>query len=61
MIQAQIWKGSTFNIERKEGKNAGTVITLLFLPALYAIWFRIQPAGKDGQIAATVRTEPVSA
>ena len=26
MIQAQIWKGSTFNIERKEGKNSGTVI-----------------------------------
>ena len=43
------------------GTFAGTVITLLFLPALYAIWFRIQPAGKDGQIAVTVRTEPVAA
>jgi multidrug efflux pump subunit AcrB len=43
------------------GTFAGTVITLLFLPALYAIWFRIQPAGKGGQIAATVRTEPVAA
>jgi multidrug efflux pump subunit AcrB len=43
------------------GTFGGTVITLLFLPALYAIWFRIQPAGKGGQIAATVRTEPVAA
>ena len=43
------------------GTFGGTVITLLFLPALYAIWFRIQPAGKDGQIAVTVRTEPVAA
>jgi len=43
------------------GTFGGTVITLLFLPALYAIWFRIQPADKGGQIAATVRTEPVPA
>ncbi|HVQ12311.1 MAG TPA: efflux RND transporter permease subunit, partial [Vicinamibacterales bacterium] len=43
------------------GTFAGTAITLLFLPALYAIWFRIQPAGKGGQLAATVRTEPVAA
>jgi multidrug efflux pump subunit AcrB len=43
------------------GTFGGTVITLLFLPALYAIWFRIQPAGKGGQIAATVRTEPIAA
>jgi multidrug efflux pump subunit AcrB len=43
------------------GTFGGTVITLLFLPALYAIWFRIQPAGKGGQIAPTVRTEPVGA
>jgi multidrug efflux pump subunit AcrB len=43
------------------GTFGGTVITLLFLPALYAIWFRIQPADKGGQIAATVRTEPVAA
>jgi len=43
------------------GTFAGTVITLLFLPALYAIWFRIQPAGKGGQSAAMVRTEPVAA
>jgi multidrug efflux pump subunit AcrB len=43
------------------GTFGGTVITLLFLPALYAIWFRIQPAAKGGQTAATVRTQPVAA
>lgn len=43
------------------GTFGGTVITLLFLPALYAIWFRIQPADKGGQIPATARTEPVAA
>jgi multidrug efflux pump subunit AcrB len=43
------------------GTFGGTVITLLFLPALYAIWFRIQPAAKGGQVGATIRTEPVPA
>lgn len=28
------------------GTLAGTVITLVFLPAMYAIWFKIKPAGK---------------
>jgi len=28
------------------GTFAGTILTLLFLPALYAIWFRIQPRGR---------------
>jgi hypothetical protein len=26
------------------GTFAGTVMTLVFLPAMYAIWFRIKPA-----------------
>jgi hypothetical protein len=26
------------------GTLAGTVLTLLFLPAMYAIWFKISPA-----------------
>src|SRR5689334_19306598 len=43
------------------GTFGGTVITLLFLPALYAIWFRIQPAGKGGEVPAPIRTEPVAA
>jgi len=43
------------------GTFAGTILTLVFLPALYAIWFKIQPAAKDGQVASTNRTEPVPA
>jgi multidrug efflux pump subunit AcrB len=27
------------------GTLGGTVLTLIFLPALYAIWFRIRPEG----------------
>jgi Cu/Ag efflux pump CusA len=29
------------------GTAAGTVLILLFLPALYAAWFRIKPAPKS--------------
>jgi multidrug efflux pump subunit AcrB len=29
------------------GTFAGTVLTLIFLPAMYAIWFRIVPGSKD--------------
>ncbi len=35
------------------GTFAGTVLTLVFLPALYAIWFKIQPVAKGGQVAST--------
>ncbi|WP_176598981.1 MULTISPECIES: efflux RND transporter permease subunit [Sphingobium] len=31
------------------GTLGGTVITLLFLPALYALWFRIRPPSSDDQ------------
>ena len=42
------------------GTFAGTVLTLLFLPALYAIWFKIKPA-QDEQAAAAIPNEPVTA
>ena len=42
------------------GTFAGTVLTLLFLPALYAIWFKIKPA-QDEPAAAAIPTEPVTA
>jgi hypothetical protein len=29
------------------GTAVGTVLILLFLPALYAAWFRIKPAADD--------------
>jgi multidrug efflux pump subunit AcrB len=43
------------------GTFAGTVLTLVFLLALYAIWFKIRPAARDGQAVPAMRTEPVTA
>jgi multidrug efflux pump subunit AcrB len=43
------------------GTFAGTVLTLVFLPAMYAIWFRIRPLAKDEHAAPGVRAEPVPA
>jgi multidrug efflux pump subunit AcrB len=46
------------------GTAVGTVLTLVFLPALYAIWFRVKPAAavttSDGvdELARDVRVEP---
>jgi len=39
------------------GTFAGTILTLVFLPAMYSIWFRIRPGGdraaRPGRVAAT--------
>lgn len=35
------------------GTFGGTVLTLMFLPALYAIWFKIPPAAQGGQVATS--------
>jgi hypothetical protein len=43
------------------GTFGGTVLTLVFLPALYAIWFKIRPVAKGEHAATEVRTEPVPA
>jgi multidrug efflux pump subunit AcrB len=43
------------------GTFAGTVLTLVFLPALYAIWFKIRPTAGDGQGVPSQRPEPVAA
>jgi multidrug efflux pump subunit AcrB len=43
------------------GTFAGTVLTLVFLPALYAIWFKIKPVAKGEHVAPAIRTEPVPA
>ena len=43
------------------GTFAGTVLTLVFLPALYAIWFKITPVAKGGHVAPQIRTEPIPA
>ena len=43
------------------GTFAGTVLTLVFLPALYAIWFRIKPAAEERRLVPATRAEPVAA
>jgi len=43
------------------GTFGGTVLTLVFLPALYAIWFKIKPAGKSQPADPAIPTEPVAA
>jgi len=40
------------------GIIVGTVLTLLFLPALYIAWFRIKPEDRDGEVPAP-EPEPV--
>jgi hypothetical protein len=40
------------------GTFGGTVLTLVFLPALYAIWFKIKPVAKDRLPPAEIRMEP---
>jgi len=40
------------------GTFAGTVLTLVFLPALYAIWFRIKPVANGVHAAGEIPAEP---
>jgi Cu/Ag efflux pump CusA len=42
------------------GTFGGTVLTLLFLPALYAIWFKIKAAASDGRGVSSMQPEPVA-
>ncbi|MDF2459474.1 MAG: acrB [Nitrospira sp.] len=42
------------------GTFGGTVLTLVFLPALYAIWFKINSVAKDRQLVSPSRTAPVT-
>jgi multidrug efflux pump subunit AcrB len=43
------------------GTFGGTILTLVFLPALYAIWSKIQPMAKDRQANSAVRADAVTA
>jgi multidrug efflux pump subunit AcrB len=40
------------------GTLGGTILTLVFLPALYAIWFRIGPAAGNENADSSIRGEP---
>jgi multidrug efflux pump subunit AcrB len=42
------------------GTFGGTVLTLVFLPALYAIWFKIKPAATGGHAVSSMQPEPVA-
>jgi len=42
------------------GTLGGTVLTLVFLPALYALWFRIRPPADDRR-EQSPSSQPVSA
>ena len=43
------------------GTLGGTVLTLVFLPALYAIWFKIKPVAKGEHAEPETRADPVLA
>jgi len=42
------------------GTFAGTILTLVFLPALYAIWFKIEPTTIERELAPSIRTARVA-
>jgi multidrug efflux pump subunit AcrB len=42
------------------GTFGGTILTLVFLPALYAIWFKIKPAAGDELAVSSIQPEPVA-
>ncbi len=43
------------------GTFAVMILTLVFLPALYAIWFKIRPTAGDGKAVPAMEPEPVAA
>src|SRR5205807_9693445 len=43
------------------GTFAGTVLTLVFLPALYAIWFQIEPTMKGERVEPDARPDALPA
>jgi multidrug efflux pump subunit AcrB len=45
LTTSKFWGSMAFTLIG--GTAGGTVLTLLFLPALYAIWFRIRPGSRE--------------
>lgn len=43
------------------GTIGGTVLTLVFLPALYSVWFKIRPTPADGDAATPTRADALPA
>jgi multidrug efflux pump subunit AcrB len=42
------------------GTFAGTILTLVFLPALYAIWFKIEATTTERELVPAIRTTRVA-
>ena len=51
LTHSVFWGSMTYTLIG--GTAAGTVMILLFLPALYAVWFRIKPP-KEGSHRETI-------
>ena len=41
------------------GTAVGTVLTLVFLPALYSIWFRVRPTPANHRVQEAIASETV--
>ena len=55
LTQSVFWGSMAFTLIG--GTAVGTVLTLVFLPALYAIWFKI---GRSDARAQSSRSEPLA-
>ena len=51
LTQSVFWGSMAFTLIG--GTAVGTVLILVFLPALYAIWFRVKPAAESARAAST--------
>lgn len=51
--------GTAAFLKLGRGTLVGTILTLVFLPALYALWFRIRPAADNG--TASPSSQPACA
>jgi multidrug efflux pump subunit AcrB len=59
LIQSVFW--GSMAITLIGGTLGGTILTLVFLPALYALWYRIKPPARDeSDPAARSGTTPVT-
>jgi multidrug efflux pump subunit AcrB len=56
LTQSVFWGAMAFTLIG--GTLGGTVMTLVFLPALYALWYRITPDGQSSPVAASLAHGP---
>jgi len=58
LTQSVFWGSMAYTLIG--GTAVGTVLILVFLPALYAIWFRVRPlpAGNETPLSASLSVAP---